>query len=839
MTTYVGAIDQGTTSTRFMVFDHGGNEIARHQLEHEQIMPRPGWVEHSPFEIWERTSSVLKTTLARAGMQGSDLAALGITNQRETTVVWNRRTGRPCYNAIVWQDTRTDSIAKALDGDGRGDIIRRKTGLPPATYFSGGKIQWILENVDGVREAAEAGDAIFGNTDSWLLWNLTGGTRGGVHVTDVTNASRTMLMNLETLEWDDELLEMFDIPRQMLPEIRPSSDPGLYGRTLEDGPLGAAVPLSASLGDQQAAMVGQVCLAPGEAKNTYGTGNFLLLNTGRELVRSENGLLTTICYQFGDEAPVYALEGSIAVTGSAVQWLRDQLGIISGASQSEALAREVPDNGGVYFVPGLLGALRAVLALRRPRRDRRPVPLQHQRPRRAGDAGVDLLPEPRRGRRDGEGLRGPPRGAQGRRRRDRQRPVHADPGRRARGAGQPAGRRRDDRAGSRVRRGPGRRVLEGPRGAAPELERGQALGALLVAGAARRGVRRLAEGRDQDLRLGGRHVSMHPASATPLDPASRARRAARDGARAARRAGHRRRGGRRGRGAGRRDPGPAGRAGRGPRLRLGHLEPLQQADPRRACATSSSSNFGLVREALRERSLILNRLCPHLARPVPFLYPLQHRFWERLYVGSGVLLYDTMGGRHGVPTHRHLTKRQALREFPSLRRDALVGAIKYYDGQVDDARHTMMVARTAAEYGALCATSARVHGFLREGDRVSGARVRDLETGEELEVRARQTINAAGRVDRRDPGHGRRPRPDRRAGVQGRAPRGPPGPDPRTGRASSAGPRRACCSSSRGAELADRDDRHRLGARPRAPGGQPVGRRLPARARPTGCCARR
>ena len=355
MAEYVGAIDQGTTSTRFMIFDHGGNEIARHQLEHEQIMPKPGWVEHSPFEIWERTSSVIKTTLARAGMQGSDLAALGITNQRETTVVWNRRTGRPYYNAIVWQDTRTDSIAKALDGDGRGDVIRRKAGLPPATYFSGGKIQWIMENVDGVREAAEAGDAIFGNTDCWLLWNLTGGTRGGVHVTDVTNASRTMLMNLETLDWDDELLEMFDIPRQMLPEIRPSSDPSLYGHTLEDGPLGAAVPLSASLGDQQAAMVGQVCLAPGEAKNTYGTGNFLLLNTGKELVRSENGLLSTVCYQFGDQPPVYALEGSIAVTGSAVQWLRDQLGIISGASQSETLAREVPDNGGVYFVPAFSG----------------------------------------------------------------------------------------------------------------------------------------------------------------------------------------------------------------------------------------------------------------------------------------------------------------------------------------------------------------------------------------------------------------------------------------------------------------------------------------------------
>lgn len=355
MADYVGAIDQGTTSTRFMIFDHGGNEIARHQLEHEQVMPQAGWVEHSPFEIWERTSSVIKTTLARAGMSGSDLAALGITNQRETTVVWNKVTGRPYYNAIVWQDTRTDRIASALDRDGRGDVIRRKAGLPPATYFAGGKIQWILENVDGVREAAEAGEAIFGTTDSWLLWNLTGGTDGGVHVTDVTNASRTMLMDLETLDWDDELLGFFDIPRQMLPEIRPSSSPEPYGMTLANGPLGAEVPLTAALGDQQAAMVGQVCLAPGEAKNTYGTGNFLLLNTGTELVRSDNGLLTTVCYQFGDEAPVYALEGSIAVTGSAVQWLRDQLGIISGASQSESLARQVEDNGGVYFVPAFSG----------------------------------------------------------------------------------------------------------------------------------------------------------------------------------------------------------------------------------------------------------------------------------------------------------------------------------------------------------------------------------------------------------------------------------------------------------------------------------------------------
>ena len=355
MADYVGAIDQGTTSTRFMIFDHGGNEVARHQLEHEQIMPKPGWVEHNPVEIWERTSSVIQTALNKQGLSGDDLAALGITNQRETTVVWNKNTGRPYYNAIVWQDTRTDKIARALDSDGRGDVIRQKAGLPPATYFSGGKIQWILENVDGVREAADAGDAIFGTTDSWLLWNLTGGTDGGVHVTDVTNASRTMLMNLETLDWDDELLEMFDIPRSMLPEIRPSSDPGLYGRTLKHGPLGAEVPLSASLGDQQAAMVGQVCLAPGEAKNTYGTGNFLLLNTGTKPVRSENGLLTTVCYQFGDQPAVYALEGSIAVTGSAVQWLRDQMGIISGASQSESLARQVEDNGGMYFVPAFSG----------------------------------------------------------------------------------------------------------------------------------------------------------------------------------------------------------------------------------------------------------------------------------------------------------------------------------------------------------------------------------------------------------------------------------------------------------------------------------------------------
>src|SRR5215217_9287473 len=355
MADFVGAVDQGTTSTRAMVFDHAGAEVGRSQLEHEQILPKAGWVEHSPVEIWERTSSVIQTTLNAQGLQAADLAAMGITNQRETTVVWNKKTGRPYHNAIVWQDTRTDRIASALEREGKGDVIRQKAGLPPATYFSGGKIQWILDNVDGVRAAAEAGDAVFGNTDTWVIWNMTGGTNGGSHITDVTNASRTMLMNLETLDWDDELLSFFNIPRSMLPEIRPSSDPDGYGVTHGAGPLGGEIKLTGDLGDQQAATVGQVCFAPGEAKNTYGTGNFMLLNTGTEIVRSEAGLLTTPAYRFDDEPCVYALEGSIAVTGSAVQWLRDQLGIISGAAESEALARQVDDNGGVYFVPAFSG----------------------------------------------------------------------------------------------------------------------------------------------------------------------------------------------------------------------------------------------------------------------------------------------------------------------------------------------------------------------------------------------------------------------------------------------------------------------------------------------------
>ncbi|MFD5388168.1 glycerol kinase GlpK [Streptomyces sp. NPDC127074] len=355
MPEFVGAVDQGTTSTRFMIFNHDGDEVARYQLEHRQILPRAGWVEHDPVEIYERTNSVMQNALRAGGLSPADLAAIGITNQRETTVIWDPRNGRPYYNAIVWQDTRTDTIAAALERDGRGEIIRRKAGLPPATYFSGGKIKWILENVEGVREAAERGHALFGNTDAWVLWNLTGGPGAGIHATDVTNASRTMLMNLETLDWDDELLEIFGIPRAMLPTINPSSHPEAFGQARTSRPLRTATPITGVLGDQQAATVGQVCFAPGEAKNTYGTGNFLLLNTGAELIRSTSGLLTTVAYQFGDSPPVYALEGSIAVTGSAVQWLRDQMKMIDDASGSERLARTVEDNGGVYFVPAFSG----------------------------------------------------------------------------------------------------------------------------------------------------------------------------------------------------------------------------------------------------------------------------------------------------------------------------------------------------------------------------------------------------------------------------------------------------------------------------------------------------
>ena len=353
MARYVGALDQGTTSTRFMVFDQGGNEISRHQLEHQQILPQPGWVEHDPLEIASRSDEVIARAMRNANITAADLAAIGVTNQRETTIVWNPKTGRPWYNAIVWQDTRTDRIINALRPE-QGQMIRARTGLPPATYFSGAKIQWILDNVPGVREAAARGEAVFGNPDTWCIWHLTGGPDGGVHATDVTNASRTMLIDLRTLEWDDELLQIFNIPRAMLPAIRSSSDREAFGVTRRGGAVGGEVPIAGDLGDQQAATVGQVCTRPGEAKNTYGTGNFMLLNTGTQIVPSKAGLLTTVCYRMGGET-IYALEGSIAVTGSAVQWLRDQLGIIASASEIEGLANSVPDNGGVYFVPAFSG----------------------------------------------------------------------------------------------------------------------------------------------------------------------------------------------------------------------------------------------------------------------------------------------------------------------------------------------------------------------------------------------------------------------------------------------------------------------------------------------------
>jgi glycerol kinase len=350
---YVGALDQGTTSTRFMIFDRGGNEISRHQLEHQQILPQPGWVEHDPLEIASRADEVIARAMRNANVAAADLAAIGITNQRETTIVWDPRTGRPWYNAIVWQDTRTDRIVNAISAQDAA-TIRSRTGLPPATYFSGAKIQWILDNVPGVREAAERGEAIFGNPDTWMIWNLTGGRDGGVHATDVTNASRTMLMDLRSCEWDDELLRIFTIPRKMLPAIHASADRAAFGVTRKAGPTGGEIPVAGDLGDQQAATVGQVCTRPGEAKNTYGTGNFMLLNTGRDIVPSKAGLLTTVCYRMGGET-IYALEGSIAVTGSAVQWLRDQLGIIASASEIEGLANSVPDNGGIYFVPAFSG----------------------------------------------------------------------------------------------------------------------------------------------------------------------------------------------------------------------------------------------------------------------------------------------------------------------------------------------------------------------------------------------------------------------------------------------------------------------------------------------------
>ncbi len=348
MAKYVAAIDQGTTSTRCMIFNHSGESVAVHQMEHEQIYPKPGWVEHDPMEIWARTQDVVKEAMRKAGATADDIAAVGITNQRETTVVWDKNTGKPYHNAIVWQDTRTDKIVNEFAKDGGQDRFRAKVGLPLATYFSGPKVKWMLENVPGLREAAEKGDAIFGNIDTWVIWNLT-----GKHVTDVTNASRTMLMNLETLDWDDEIVEIMGIPKSMLPKIASSSE--VYGHTKADGPFGGVLRVSGDLGDQQAATVGQACFSPGEAKNTYGTGCFMILNTGTKVVPSKSGLLTTMCYKFGDEPAVYALEGSIAITGALVQWLRDNLKLIETSTEVENLAKTVEDNGGIYFVPAFSG----------------------------------------------------------------------------------------------------------------------------------------------------------------------------------------------------------------------------------------------------------------------------------------------------------------------------------------------------------------------------------------------------------------------------------------------------------------------------------------------------
>lgn len=351
MSHLIGAIDQGTTSTRFLVFDESTRIVAQSQLEHTQIYPRPGWVEHDPVEIWRNTQTVVAAALRSGNLVSSDLAAVGITNQRETTVVWDRHTGVPVHNAIVWQDTRVSEEVAGFAARCGVEFFRERTGLPPSSYFSALKVRWILNEVPGVRERARAGDVLFGTIDSFLVWNLTGGSHGGVHVTDVTNASRTQLMNLRTLRWDDELLELFDIPAAMLPAIRSSSE--LYS-VARDEPL-SSVAITGILGDQQAALVGQTCFEPGDAKNTYGTGCFLLLNTGDTLVHSNCGLLTTVAYRFGNAAASYALEGSIAITGALVQWLRDNLGLIQQSADVEALARTVQDNGGVYFVPAFSG----------------------------------------------------------------------------------------------------------------------------------------------------------------------------------------------------------------------------------------------------------------------------------------------------------------------------------------------------------------------------------------------------------------------------------------------------------------------------------------------------
>ena len=349
---YILAIDQGTTSSRAIIFDHQGSVMSIGQREHSQIMPRPGWVEHDPLEVMHNVRQVVAQALAEARLNAHNILAIGVTNQRETTVVWNRRTGQPVCNAIVWQDTRTDELINEFAGEEGLDRYKLRVGLPLATYFAGPKVAWILRNVPGAQAAAEAGDLLFGTMDTWVVWNLTGGAQGGIHITDVTNASRTMLMDLNTLQWDRQIADEMGIPLMMLPQIRPSSE--IYG-VCAKGELLAGVPIAGILGDQQAAMFGQACFTPGAAKNTYGTGCFLLMNTGETPVLSKHGLLTTVGYQVGDTKPTYALEGSIAVTGALVQWLRDNLGLIDSADEVEELAACVEDNGGAYFVPAFSG----------------------------------------------------------------------------------------------------------------------------------------------------------------------------------------------------------------------------------------------------------------------------------------------------------------------------------------------------------------------------------------------------------------------------------------------------------------------------------------------------
>jgi glycerol kinase len=352
MSAYIGSLDQGTSSTRFIIFDHDGNIVASAQEEHDQILPEAGWVEHDATQIWQRCQEVIVKALENAGITAGDLDAIGITNQRETSVIWDSTTGAPLHNAIVWQDMRTADYCSAFSPEIH-NLVRHRTGLPIAPYFSASKIAWMITNVPEIASTIEAGNAMCGTIDSWILWNLSGATDGGVHLTDVTNASRTLLMNLETMEWDTELLSIFSLPREILPAIRSSSE--IYAYTKSDGFLGARVPIAAILGDQQAAMVGQVCFDVGDSKTTYGTGNFALINTGHEIVRSHNGLLSTVLYQFGEGRVTYALEGSVAVTGSAVQWLRDQLGIIQSAGEVEALAASVATTEGIYFVPAFSG----------------------------------------------------------------------------------------------------------------------------------------------------------------------------------------------------------------------------------------------------------------------------------------------------------------------------------------------------------------------------------------------------------------------------------------------------------------------------------------------------